>query len=152
MSTGSAGAAVAGTISSSRAQKKQEKAMNDFNKAIKCDDKFFDAHYFCASYFFRDGKYSTAIEFCDSALAIEPFSINTLMLRGSCRCKINQYREAIEDFNLAIEKDKSNPRAFYNRAMCFQLTGDVDQAIRDYSVTLLMEEDSVIILFYFIQG
>jgi tetratricopeptide (TPR) repeat protein len=44
---------------------------------------------------------------------------------------------------MAIEKDPRNHKAFYNRAMAYQMMGDVESAIRDYSITLLMEEDSV---------
>nr|KAJ3422198.1 cytochrome c oxidase subunit 1 [Polyrhizophydium stewartii] len=114
----------------------------DLDLAIQYDEKFFDAYLTRASYHHAKGMYAKGIEDCNEALKLEPTSIRSHLLRGACKCKLNQYGLAITDFSKAINIDKTSHFAFYNRAVTYQLLNDPENAIKDYSIVLLLNDDS----------
>ncbi|KAJ3212811.1 cytochrome c oxidase subunit 1 [Dinochytrium kinnereticum] len=114
----------------------------DLDRALKYDPKFFEAYLTRASYYHARGAYTEGIEDCNEALKLEPTSIRAHLLRGACKCKLHQYGLAIVDFTKAIQLDKSCHFAFYNRAVTYQLLEDLDNAIKDYSIVLLIHNDS----------
>ncbi|KAI8832186.1 hypothetical protein BC829DRAFT_422863 [Chytridium lagenaria] len=114
----------------------------DLDRALKYDPKFFEAYLTRASYYHARGAYTEGIEDCNEALKLEPTSIRAHLLRGACKCKLHQYGLAIVDFTKAIQLDKACHFAFYNRAVTFQLLDDLDNAIKDYSIVLLLHNDS----------
>ncbi|KAJ3216163.1 cytochrome c oxidase subunit 1 [Clydaea vesicula] len=116
--------------------------VKDLDKALLLDPKFFEAHLSRAAYFHSRGKYVEGIEDCNKALKMEPSSIRAHLLRGSCKCKLNQFQLAISDFTKACNLDKNCYFAYYNRAVTYQLINDNLNAIKDYSIVLLLSEDS----------
>ncbi|KAJ3108931.1 cytochrome c oxidase subunit 1 [Phlyctochytrium planicorne] len=114
----------------------------DLDRALKYDPKFFEAYLTRASYYHARGAFTEGIEDCNEALKLEPSSIRAHLLRGACKCKLHQYGLAIIDFTKAIQLDKSCHFAFYNRAVTYQLLEDLNNAIKDYSIVLLLHNDS----------
>ncbi|KAI9332143.1 hypothetical protein DFJ73DRAFT_64411 [Zopfochytrium polystomum] len=119
-----------------------DKGVADLDKALKFDPKFFEAYLSRASYYHSKGAYAEGIEDCNEALRLEPSSIRAYLLRGACKCKLHQYGLAISDFTRSIQLDKGCHFAFYNRAVTYQLLEDYSNAIRDYSIVLLLQDDS----------
>ncbi|KAJ3259016.1 cytochrome c oxidase subunit 1 [Chytriomyces hyalinus] len=122
------------------------KGVADLDSALKLDPKFFEAYLSRASYHHSRSFFAEGIEDCNNALKLEPTSIRAHLLRGACNCKIHQYGLAIVDFTKAIQLDKTCHFAFYNRAVTYQLLEDYKSAIKDYSIVLLLCDDSVFIL------
>ncbi|KAJ1556100.1 cytochrome c oxidase subunit 1, partial [Cladochytrium tenue] len=114
----------------------------DLDKAVQHDSRFFEAYLTRASYYHSQASYIEGIEDCNEAIRIEPTSVRAYLLRGACKCKLRQYALAIGDFTRAINLDKKCHFAFYNRAVTYQLLEDFDNAIRDYSIVLLLQDDS----------
>ncbi|KAK5670739.1 hypothetical protein QVD99_002513 [Batrachochytrium dendrobatidis] len=121
---------------------KNDTGVNDLDLAIQYDEKFFEAYLTRASFHHSKGMYTRGIEDCNEALKLEPTSIRSHLLRGACKCKLNQFGLAIADFTRATIIDKSSHFAFYNRAITYQLLNDLDNAIKDYSIVLLLRDDS----------
>ncbi|KAJ1567925.1 cytochrome c oxidase subunit 1, partial [Nowakowskiella sp. JEL0078] len=118
------------------------KGILDIDRALKYDSRFFEAFLTRAAFCHSKGFYKDGIEDCNEALKIEPTSIRAHLLRGACKCKMFQYTLAINDFSRAIQLDRTCHFAFYNRAVTFQLVEDYENAIKDYSIVLLLHEDS----------
>ncbi|KAI9199213.1 uncharacterized protein BJ171DRAFT_632051 [Polychytrium aggregatum] len=87
------------------------------------------------------GDYNLSIDDCNEALKLEPTSIRAFLLRGACKCKLNQHSAGIQDFTRATQLDRACRFAFYNRAVTYQLLGAHESAIKDYSIVLLLFED-----------
>ncbi|KAJ3123091.1 cytochrome c oxidase subunit 1 [Physocladia obscura] len=119
-----------------------EKGAADLDIAIKLESKYFEAYLSRASYNQLKGNFAEGIEDCNSALRLEPSSIRAHLIRGACNCKIHQFGLAIADFTKAIHLDKMCHFAFYNRAVTYQLLEDYKNAIKDYSIVLLICDDS----------
>ncbi|KAJ3299237.1 cytochrome c oxidase subunit 1 [Borealophlyctis nickersoniae] len=118
------------------------KGIADMDKALKLDPTFFEAYLTRASYNHAKGNYVEGIDDCNEALKLEPTSIRAQLLRGACKCRLHQYGLALADFTKAITLDKASHFAFYNRAVTHQLLNDNESAIKDYSIVLLLHDDS----------
>ncbi|KAI8593966.1 hypothetical protein BDZ88DRAFT_3091 [Geranomyces variabilis] len=114
----------------------------DLSKAIKLDPDYFEAYITRASYYQMQGDYQLAIEDCTEALRVEPTSIRAYLLRGACNCKLLQFDIALADFGQAINIDRTSHYAFYNRAVTYQLMHDYENAVKDYSIVMLLYNDS----------
>ncbi|KAJ3161681.1 cytochrome c oxidase subunit 1 [Geranomyces michiganensis] len=114
----------------------------DLTKAIKLDPEYFEAYITRASYYQTKGEYEPAIEDCTEALRVEPTSIRAYLLRGACHCKLLQFEIALADFGKAIAIDRTSHYAFYNRAVTYQLMHDYENAVKDYSIVMLLYNDS----------
>ncbi|KAI9092398.1 hypothetical protein DFS34DRAFT_633351 [Phlyctochytrium arcticum] len=121
---------------------RDEEGVDDLGKAIELDGKYFEAYMTRASYHHLKGNNQQGVEDCNEALKIEPTSIRAYLLRGACNCKLQLFALAIGDFTRAINLDRKSHFAFYNRAVTSQLMGDDQNAIRDYSIAMLLHNDS----------
>ncbi|KAJ3184569.1 cytochrome c oxidase subunit 1 [Geranomyces variabilis] len=119
-----------------------DQGISDMSKAIKLDPDYFEAYITRASYYQMKGDYQLAIEDCTEALRVEPTSIRAYLLRGGCNCKLLQFDIALADFGQAITIDRTSHHAFYNRAVTYQLMHDYENAIKDYSIVMLLYNDS----------
>ncbi|KAJ3259590.1 cytochrome c oxidase subunit 1 [Boothiomyces macroporosus] len=127
-----------------------EDGEQDLNYALELDPKFFDAYLTRAAYYESKGQYQKAIADCDEALKIEPTSIRAHILRGNSKCRLNQFGIAIMDYTKAATIDKvhivniqTSYFAFFNRAMAFEASGDHHNAIKDYSIVLLLNDNNL---------
>ena len=60
--------------------------------------------------------------------------------RGLAYYKLQQYKEAIDDFSVAIEGNPSDIRAYEKRGDAYCQTGDYDNAIKDFFMISRLEE------------
>ena len=67
------------------------------------------------------GNYAQGIEDCNEVLRVEPTCIRSYLLRGTCKCKLNQFVLAISDFTKAIHIDRvimiNEYYSFYRRVI-----------------------------------
>jgi tetratricopeptide (TPR) repeat protein len=118
-----------------------ESGEEDLNKAIELEPKYFDAYITRAAFFESKGLFGKAIQDCDEALKIEPISIRAHILRGSCKCKLGLFPLAASDFSKAVSIDRNSHFAFYNRAIAYQASEDYLNAMKDYSIVLLLDDN-----------
>ncbi|WP_225000354.1 tetratricopeptide repeat protein [Cesiribacter sp. SM1] len=52
---------------------------------------------------------------------------------------VGNYKEAIKDYNKAIQDNKGNPDYYYGRGKCYEKLSDTKEAIRDYSKAIELD-------------
>ncbi len=57
-------------------------------------------------------------------------------IRGITYFNLGQYRQAIQDFNRAIELDPQYEVAYLNRGVAYEKLGDYQQAVQDYAASI----------------
>ena len=87
----------------------------------------------------NEGDYQAAIEWCDSALDLNPLLLSAYVLRGDAYSRKGDDDQAITDFSRAIELDSGNAVLFTSRGVAYIRKGDFDQAIADFSRVIELE-------------
>lgn len=59
-----------------------------------------------------------AINQCNEALKLEPNNIKALYRRGQCNLAVNEFKEALADFQMVLELDSSNKAAQNQIQIC----------------------------------
>jgi len=84
---------------------------------------------------YSEGNYSEAVQLFNEALSRDPEQGIAYFYRGLIFAIINNYQEALKDFNRAIEiqpKEISLDRIYDLRGNCYEDLGDRQKAIKDY--------------------
>jgi len=97
----------------------------------------------------RSGDYSAAIEQFTSIveLPIEDGPERNLLLvhaytcRGATFAEQDQHDDAIDDFSRAIRINPEHSLGYYNRAMSWEVKGNLDQALDDYARLLQIDPE-----------
>ncbi|XP_078190934.1 tetratricopeptide repeat protein 6 isoform X11 [Callithrix jacchus] len=85
------------------------------------------------------GRYSKAILNCNMAIKIYPEGVRAYLYRGVLKYYNKTYKLAITDLTTAINIDKNSYIAFYNRALCYTKIRELQMALTDYGVVLLLD-------------
>jgi tetratricopeptide (TPR) repeat protein len=84
---------------------KPEKALEDFNRAIKIKPEVAAGYLGRANTLNVMGRYEEAIEDYDTALEITPDLANAYINRGSAYSHLGEYEKAIADYEKGLELD-----------------------------------------------
>ena len=97
---------------------------------------------------FKDSEaYLIALEHFDNALELSYLPINknriaeAYDLRGHTKIFLSRYREAIIDYNKAIEIDPHDAYLFFWRGFAFEVMKEYQQATKDLSISLKLDPD-----------
>ncbi len=114
-------------------------ALNFINKALSINDHNGRTFYNRAMVFDRLNNKEEAIRDYTTALRLDTgFAMETRSNRSVLYLETGKYKEAVDDLDYLISKDKTNHMYFYNRAFARLQIGDVDGAIGDYRKVLEM--------------
>ncbi|AHA27448.1 tetratricopeptide repeat protein [Candidatus Liberibacter americanus] len=111
-------------------------ALQDFQKALHLDRLYYKAYVNRALVYYKMGNFPMALKDYNSALSINPNYSVAYIGRGDVyRTKYyNNPIKALEDFNYAIKlKTPDSAKAFYGRALVYQVLGKHEKAIDDFS-------------------
>ena len=84
---------------------KPEKALEDFNRAIKIDPQLAGGYLGRANTLSTMGQYQEALEDYDRTLEIDPNLANAYINRGSAYSHLGQYEKAIADYEKGLKLD-----------------------------------------------
>ena len=84
---------------------KPEKALEDFNRAIKIDPQLAGGYLGRANTFNLMGRYEKSIEDYDTVLEIDPTLANAYVNRASAYSHLGEYEKAIADYEKGLELD-----------------------------------------------
>src|SRR5688572_25049861 len=73
------------------------------------------------------------IESLSAVIARDPSNAESYNVRGSAYGRAGRYREALADFETAIQLNPRFSRAYANRALVHMRNGDVAEAAADYN-------------------
>ena len=115
------------------------RGIQDVNKALGIDQSMWQAYLSRACYYALQQRYTKAILNCNKAVEMEPNSVRGYMTRGCIKYTNGFIDGAIEDLLIAIDHDQNCSLAWYNLAVCYHFSRKPDDALRAYSVVLLLE-------------
>jgi Flp pilus assembly protein TadD len=127
------------------ANREWDKAIADFNEAIRLDPEGSSGYYSRGLCYEAKGDYDRAIEDFNEAIRRSPDNPSDYESRGETYLKKGDYDKAIEDFNEAIRKrkeffpDDPQHEAYTLRGIAYAAKGDFGDANADWETVLQMD-------------
>ncbi len=112
-------------------QKQWDKALLDFDKALKLDPQNHDAYANRALLYLEINQPEKALEDCNTGLRITKTNVNLWSNRGETWLKLGNYKSAIADFNISLELVPNLGEAYYYRGLAFEKLHDDKRADSD---------------------
>jgi tetratricopeptide (TPR) repeat protein len=110
-----------------------DRALPDYNEALKLDPSDSYALYNRALIFERKGKDDSALADYSASLKLRPHNDDGLVNRGALLLRLGRLREAREDFGRALAIRPDNRDAMAYRGISFALEGDRVRANQDFA-------------------
>jgi len=117
------------------------KAISDFNKAIKLDPKSSSAYYERALAYRFNNQFDMTISDLTKAIELDPEDANNYIWRGCTYSKIERYDEAISDLTKAIEHGPKNAIGYAWRGYAYKMKNQKDMATKDLEKALNIDPD-----------
>ncbi|KAM7154759.1 tetratricopeptide repeat protein 6 [Molossus nigricans] len=128
----------------------KDSSILDFNQAINLKPQHYEAYLSRVAFYGLKGRYSKAILNCNEAIKIYPQSVRAYIYRGVMKYYSKTYKLAVADLTTAINMDKNSYIAFYNRALCYAKMSELQMALKDYGIVLLLDAGKTVTLNTFI--
>ena len=116
-----------------------ERAITDYNEAIRLDPKYADAYYNRAIAYKAKGDLDRAIADYNEAIRLNPNDALAYNNRGIAYRAKGELDRAIADYDEAIRLDPRDALAYNNRGIAYQAKGDFGRAIADYDEAIRRE-------------
>lgn len=117
------------------------KAIADYDEAIRLDSEHVDAYNNRANVYCELGQYERAIDDFNEAIRLDPEYALVYYNRGNTYRVLGQYERAIDDFNEAIRLDPQYAEAYDNRGVAYLLLGQYERAINDYDEAIRLDPE-----------
>lgn len=115
-----------------RKEKKLDKALANYDKAIELNPDDYKPYNDRGNTYFDLRKDKEAIQDFEKALSLKPTIHQTFNNLGSVYARSGNYAKGLENFNKAIEINTTFVDAYLNRAILYTLTQKYDLAKKDY--------------------
>ncbi len=109
-------------------RKEVNKAIQDYNKAIRLDPDCLEAYFLRGQAYERKGEYDKAIQNLNKVIELKPESWVTHCVRGRIYMKREEYDKAIQDYSWMKDYKK--------RGWAYLKKGEYDKAIQDLNKTI----------------
>jgi tetratricopeptide (TPR) repeat protein len=114
--------------------KSYREASNAYQKAINADPEYVIAWAKSGAIMALIGETGTALEYYNTALALQPNNPDVAHQRGLLHYSIGRFEEALSDFDTAFSVDIENPSHIYYRAQSLEKLGRDDEAKRTWKL------------------
>ena len=118
---------------------KNDKALADFNKAIKINPKFSYAYINRGTIFLNQGNNKKALEDYNKALEIFPEHVNALINKGIIYRKESKLQEALKIFTQALLLKPNSIDALISRGTLYADLLNFDAAMADYNQAIAID-------------
>jgi tetratricopeptide (TPR) repeat protein len=134
-----------GWSNSEERQALYERAIEDFNLAIRLEPDSAQSYRERGIVYADKGDLEQAIADLDQSILLEPDVVLAHNARGNIHRRMREYDLAIVDYDNAIRLAPDFARAYMNRAGTYRDKGDLDNPIKDFTHAIsLAPEDAVI--------
>jgi tetratricopeptide (TPR) repeat protein len=123
-----------------------DRAIADFNEAIRLDPQDASAYYNRGNAWSKKGEHDRAIADFTEAIRFDARKAEAYYNRGLAWSRKGDNDRAIADYNDAIQADPKYALAYNNRGNAWHRTGDDDKAIADYDEAIRLNPQDA--LFY----
>lgn len=122
-------------------QKEYDSARRDFNNAIKIDENYGEAYYWLGQVESFQSNYQETINQYDKAISLGYISEWIYNNRGCAKYNLKLYEDAIEDFDINIEKYPAFPNSYRWRGESYYKLGEYEKAKPDFEKFLELEKN-----------
>jgi tetratricopeptide (TPR) repeat protein len=108
-----------------------EKALADFNQAIKIDNQNYKFYYNRGNVYRRILKIEDALKDYEKGIELNPNIADLYINKGAVLFEMQRYKEALASLNKAISINPSDKNALFNRGEVYFKEGNFEKAIAD---------------------
>jgi tetratricopeptide (TPR) repeat protein len=108
-------------------------ALNEFNRAIKLDPRYFEAIAERGSIYLLMKRDEEALQDFNHAIALNPKYDWAIAKRGFIYMLMKRYEEALQDFNRAIELNPKYDWAIAERGLTYRYMEQYEEALQDFN-------------------
>jgi tetratricopeptide (TPR) repeat protein len=116
-----------------------DRAIADYDQAIRLDPNSARAFNIRGSAFFFKKVYDRAIADCAEAIRLDPKFVFAFNNRGNAYVAIGDFDRAITDYDQAIRLDPNAAYTFSGRGNAYKAKGDPDRAISDFDQAIRLD-------------
>lgn len=118
-----------------------DKAIREFNEAIRLNPGLASAHYSRGEIYFKRGDYAQAIRDFTSTISLAPDYTFAYYSRGVANEKTGDIKEAILDFSHTVRLKPGYAPAYNERARALYKLGHLREALRDSELAISVAPD-----------
>ena len=115
-----------------------EKALGDYTKAIKLNDRYTDAYYNRGLLYARMKRPESAIKDFSTVIKLDPSSVDAYCNRGNANYQLGRNGFAIQDYTTAIEIRHDDADILYNRGVAYLAEGRKSESLADFRMAAKM--------------
>ncbi len=112
-----------------------KKAEIYYKNAISIDTSYNALHYL-AYYYQNEDRFKESIDVYKRMCALQPSNPTSFLNMGLIYFKLDSMERAYDNFNIFVNLDKGNPRAYYYRGLTLYAAGNDDEAKKDFKMAL----------------
>ena len=127
-----------------RRKRDHDKAIADYNEAIRLKPDFAEAYNARGNAYDEKGDHDKAIADYNEAIRLKPGLAEAYYNRGLAYRRKGDLDKAIADYTEAIRLKPDNAPAYHNRGIAYRKKGDLDKAIADYNEAIRLDPKSAI--------
>jgi tetratricopeptide (TPR) repeat protein len=124
-----------------RFNKKNQRAMEAFNKAIEIDPRYANAYAGRAAIYNDWGHYQQALRESEQAIQLDPKLAWGFNCRGNAYIGLLNFQKAIEDLNKAIELDPKKTWPYSDRSRVYHMLKNYRQALEDANKAIELDPE-----------
>ncbi|CAD8196501.1 unnamed protein product [Paramecium octaurelia] len=117
-------------------QGEKEKALQDYNMAIKLNPNYATAYINRGVLFKQQGEKEKALQDYNMAIKLNPNYATVYINRGNLFNEKGEKEKALQDYNMAIKLNPNYTNAYYNRGVLFKQLGETEKANQDYNTAI----------------
>ncbi|BBM82845.1 tetratricopeptide repeat protein [Candidatus Uabimicrobium amorphum] len=121
---------------------KHQKALHDYNEAIRIEDRNFFAYNSRGLYYSEFYQYGQALADYNKAISIEPNYYEVYINRGNLYHRQRKPQKAIEDFNKACMIEPENPVAHARRGAVYASTEKYELAHKNFKRAIELDSQN----------
>lgn len=122
-------------------QGQHKEAVETFTRLIENNDEYVEAYRLRGSSYMKLKEYDLAISDFKKAIDLAPDQNGVFSDLGTAYYYSKRFIEALKMYDLEIEKGHENQLVYFNRALCLDQLGRLDEALDDIRTSLKLKPD-----------